>query len=81
MVIVMTVIIVTMIVMRMRRMGIGMTVVAMTMVAVAMRVVHVVAAGVATMRTREGDGAGDQRTDQRQEYESLDHEWLSPSSD
>jgi hypothetical protein len=77
-VIVVIIMAVAMIIMRMRRVGVGM---AVAMVVVTMRVVHLVAAGVATMRTRKSDGASDQRTDQRQEYKSLDHNWLSPSSD
>jgi type II secretory pathway component PulK len=64
--------------MRMRRVGIRMTV---AMVVVTMCMVHLVAARIARMRTSESDGASDQRTDQRQEYKSLDHNWLSPSSD
>jgi hypothetical protein len=67
-----------MIVMTMRSMcmraGIAVTV-------VVMRMVHLVAARVTPMRTQDGDEACDQRADQRQEYKSLDHNWLSPSSD
>ena len=90
MVVIMAVIVVAMIVMGVIVMGvIVMGVIVMGVrcvrVAVAMRVVMVmvelVAAGVARMRARQGDQPGKDRADQRQENKSLDHSWLSPSSD
>ena len=56
----------------------AMIVMPMTMI---MRMIHLVAARIAPVRAEQRDRACDQRADERQEYNSLDHRPISPSSD
>ncbi len=56
----------------------GVTVIARVIV-VAM--LHRIAARMARMRAIQSNRAGEDRTEQRQEYKSLNHNKISPSSD
>ncbi len=60
------------------RMGMRRTV---SMIIMTMRMIHLVAARIAPVRAKQRDRACDQRADERQEYNSLDHRPISPSSD
>jgi hypothetical protein len=52
----------------------------MSMIVMPMRVIHLIATGVAAMGTDQRDNARDQRADQWQENNRLNHNPVSPSS-
>ena len=78
--IVMTVGIVAMIVVSRMGMSCAMAMIVMPMTMI-MRMIHFVAARIAPVRAKQRHRTRDQRADERQEYNSLDHRPISPSSD
>jgi hypothetical protein len=77
----MTMRIVAMVIMRRMGMSCAMSVIVMPVTVMIMGMIHLVAARIAPVRAEQRDRACDQRADERQEYNSLDHRPISPSSD